>query len=51
MPDRLDRFVQDENIENFRKQIQAETDPARLELLRSLLRDEEAKRSGVRKTD
>lgn len=43
MPSRFDKFVQDENIRNFKKQIEAETEPVRLQLLRTLLKEEEAK--------
>ena len=41
MPDRFDKFVHDENIRNFKKRIEAERDPARLEVLKRLLREEE----------
>lgn len=43
MPDALTKFVHDENIRNFTKQIEAETDPVRLALLRALLKEEEAR--------
>lgn len=43
MPDRLDKFVHDENIKNFTMQIKTETDPVRLALLKALLKEEEAR--------
>jgi hypothetical protein len=43
MPDRLDKFVHDENIRKFTKQIEAETDPVRLAMLRTLLQEEQAR--------
>jgi hypothetical protein len=41
MPDRFDKFVHEENIRNFKRQIEAEDDPVRLALLRRLLREEQ----------
>ena len=44
MPDLFNRFVQDENIRNFKRQIAAEKiDLVRLDILKSLLLAEEAK--------
>lgn len=42
MPSRFDKFVQEENIRNFKSKIATETDLVRLVLLRSLLQEEEA---------
>ncbi|MEP7240228.1 MAG: hypothetical protein ABI697_05030 [Devosia sp.] len=42
MPDRFDKFIRDENIRNFTKQIETETDPKRLAMLKDLLRAESA---------
>ena len=44
MPDRFDKFVHDENIKSFTRQIEAETDQARLEILTTLLKEERARR-------
>ena len=44
MPSRFDKFVHDENIRNFKRQIEeAEDDPVRLALLNRLLREEEVR--------
>jgi hypothetical protein len=43
MPDRFDKFVHDENIKNFSKQLETETDPVRLALLKTLLKEEVAR--------
>ncbi len=43
MPNRFDKFVHDENLKNFKKHIAAETDPVRLTLLRTLLKEEESR--------
>ena len=44
MPNRFDKFIHDENIKNFSKQIETETDPVRLPLLKTLLSEERAAR-------
>jgi hypothetical protein len=44
MPNRFDKFIHDENIKNFSKQIETETDPVRLALLKTLLSEERAAR-------
>ena len=43
MPNRLDKFVRDENIKYFSGQIETETDPVRLALLKTLLKQEQAR--------
>ena len=43
MPNPLDTFVRDENIKNFSKQLTIETNPVRLTLLRTLLKEELAR--------
>ena len=45
MPDRFDKFVHDENIKNFTRQIETETDPAKLVVLKSLLSEEQTRES------
>ena len=44
MPNRFDKFIHDENIKNVSKQIETETDPVRLALLKTLLSEERAAR-------
>lgn len=41
MPARFDKFIHDENVKNFKKHIAAETDPTRLALLATLLKEEQ----------
>ena len=36
------KFVRDENIKDFRKKIEIETEPVRLAMLKTLLKEEEA---------
>jgi hypothetical protein len=48
MPDRFEKFVHDENLKNFGKQLRDETDPARRAVLLDLI--EEQKRR-TRTTD
>jgi len=43
MPDRFDKFVHDENLKRFAQQIETETDPVRLAVLRALLKEEQAR--------
>jgi len=43
MLSRLEKFVRDENIRNYKEQLSKETDPARIRLLEELLRAEQAK--------
>ena len=45
MPNRLDKFVRDENIKYFSGEIEieTETDPVRLALLKTLLKQEQAR--------
>jgi hypothetical protein len=43
MPNRFDKFVHDENLKSFSRQIEVETNPNRLALLRTLLREEQAR--------
>jgi hypothetical protein len=44
MPNRFDKFVHDENLKSFGRQIEIETDPTRLTLLKTLLREEQVRR-------
>ena len=44
MPSRHDRFVHLENIRNFEKQIEAETDPVKRAMLVQLLAEEWARK-------
>ncbi|MEO9230781.1 MAG: hypothetical protein ABI216_17805 [Devosia sp.] len=48
MPNRFDKFVHDENLKDFGRQIEIETDPTRLALLKTLLREEQGASSGRR---
>jgi hypothetical protein len=48
MLSRLERFVRDENIRNYKEQLRTETDPDRIRLLEALLRAEQAKDPGRR---
>ena len=41
MPNRFDKFVHDENLKHFSRQIEIETDPVRLAALKALLREEQ----------
>ncbi|MEO9230692.1 MAG: hypothetical protein ABI216_17355 [Devosia sp.] len=41
MPNRFDKFVHDENLKDFGRQIEIETDPTRLALLKILFREEQ----------
>lgn len=43
MPDRFDKFVHDQNLKNFSLQIETETNPARLKMLKALLKEEQAR--------
>ncbi len=43
MPGRFDKFVRDENIKNFRRQIETETEPVHLAMLKTLLKEEQAR--------
>jgi hypothetical protein len=43
MPNRLDKFVRDENLKHFGRQIDIETDPTRLAMLKALLKEEEVR--------
>lgn len=43
MAGRFDKFVHDENIKNFRRQIETETEPVRLAMLKTLLKEEQAR--------
>jgi len=43
MPSRFDKFIHDENIKSFSRQIETETDPARLTMLKTLLREEQVR--------
>ena len=43
MPNRFDKFIHDENLKSFSRQIEVETDPTRLVLLKTLLREEQAR--------
>ncbi|HZY48416.1 MAG TPA: hypothetical protein VFE64_01435 [Devosia sp.] len=43
MPDRFEKFVRDENIKSFTRQIETEADPVRRTLLKSLLKEEKAR--------
>jgi hypothetical protein len=43
MPGRFDKFIHEENIRDLGKQIEVETDQARLALLRSLLKEEQTR--------
>ena len=43
MPDRFDKFVHDENIKSFLLQIETETEPVRLAMLVTLLKEERAR--------
>ena len=51
MPNRFDKFVHDENIRLFKKQIAIETEPVRLEMLRTLLKEEEWKATPTKAPD
>ncbi len=48
MPDRFDKFVHDENIKNFTRQIETETDPAKLVVLKSLLSEEQTRETSAK---
>lgn len=43
MPNRFDKFVHDENLKSFTRQIETETDPDRLIMLRVLLKEEQVR--------
>lgn len=43
MPGRFDKFIRDENIKNFRRQIETETEPVHLAMLKTLLREEQSR--------
>lgn len=43
MPNRFDKFVHDENIKSFTRQIEFELDPTRLAQIKALLREEQAR--------
>lgn len=43
MPTRLAKFVQDQNIKNFTRQLEIETDPDRVAQLKTLLKEELAR--------
>jgi len=47
MPIRQDKFVHDENLRRYAQQIEVETDPRRLAMLRALLKEEKMRPGGA----
>lgn len=43
MPSRFDKFIHDENLKSFKQQIEAQTDPERLAMPRTLLSEEKVR--------
>jgi hypothetical protein len=43
MPNRFEKFVHDENIRSFTRQIETEVDPVGLAMLKTLLKSEQAR--------
>jgi hypothetical protein len=48
MPKRFDRFIHDENIKNFTRQLERATDPVSVVLLKTLLREESDRTPKIR---